>query len=395
MLRSFRMGEDGARMRTTILTVAVAAVVLLGGTSSWGQVGSMRVASQGERVPFDTSEWKTDFTKHSVPLGEILSGGPPKDGIPAIDNPNFDTVANADKWLKPREPVIFFERAGEVRAYPLQILIWHEIVNDTVAGQPVTVTFCPLCNTSIAFDRTLEGRVLDFGTTGKLRYSDLVMYDRQTESWWQQITGEAIVGELTGRRLTFLPSQIVSWEMFKLAHPGGKVLNRNTGHRRSYGANPYVGYDDTRSAPFLYRGPADGRLPPMERVVTVSLGGEDVAYPFSVMDKVRVANDSVGGRTIIVLYAKGVTSALDGSSIADSRDVGTSAVFERALEGKILTFKASGIRFVDTQTGSTWNILGVATAGPLQGKRLTPVVSGNHFWFSWAVFKPKTRIYTP
>ncbi len=374
-------------MKPTTLIIAVAALtVLMGATGSWGAI---------QRIPFDTSEWKTDFTKHSVPLGEILSGGPPKDGIPAIDRPNFSAVSDANKWLKPREPVILFERAGEARAYPLQILIWHEIANDTVAGQPVTITFCPLCNTSIVFDRRLDGRVLDFGTTGKLRFSDLVMYDRPTESWWQQVTGEAIVGELTGRRLTFLPSQIISWEMFRQAFPTGKVLNRETGHSRPYGNNPYVGYDNINSSPFLYSGPKDGRLPPLERVVTVSLGGEDVAYPFSVMDKVRVANDSVGGRAIIVLYAKGVTSALDGSSIADSRDVGTAGVFERTLEGNVLAFKASGIRFVDTQTGSTWNILGVATAGPLAGKRLAPMVSGNHFWFSWAVFKPKTRIYKP
>ena len=373
-------------MKSPVLIVAAMAMITLVSATGW---------AWGQRIPFDTSEWKTDFTKYSVPFNEIMSGGPPKDGIPAIDTPQFDAVPDADKWLKPREPVILFERAGEARAYPLQILIWHEIANDTVAGQPVAVTFCPLCNTSIVFDRRLEGRVLDFGTTGKLRFSDLVMYDRQTESWWQQVTGEAIVGEMTSKRLVFLPSQIISWEMFKLTYPGGKVLNRETGHRRSYGSNPYVGYDDINSSPFLYRGPKDGRLPPMERVVTVSLGGEDVAYPFSVMEKVRVVNDTVGGRPIVVVFTKGVTSALDVGSIPDSRDVGTAGVFERTLEGKVLTFKASGVRITDPLTGSTWNILGAATAGPLAGKRLTPLVNGNHFWFSWAVFKPKTRIYKP
>ena len=368
----------------TLVVAAVVLAVLAGDAPSWGE---------GQRIPFDTSEWTTDFSKHSVRLNEIMSGGPSKDGIPAIDTPRFDAVADADKWLKPREPVILFGHAGEGRAYPLQILIWHEIANDTVAGLPVAVTFCPLCNTSIVFDRRLEGRVLDFGTTGKVRFSDLVMYDRQTESWWQQATGEAIVGAMTGKHLVFLPSQIISWEMFKQTYPGGTVLNRETRHRRSYGSNPYVGYDDINSSPFLYRGPKDGRLPPMERVVTLSLNGEDVAYPFGVMEKVRVVNDTAGGRPIVVLFTKGVTSALDSGSISDSRDVGTAGVFERMLEGKVLTFKTSSAQFTDTQTGSTWNILGVAMAGPLAGKRLTPVVSGNHFWFSWAVFKPKTRIY--
>jgi hypothetical protein len=163
---------------------------------------------------FDTSEWKTNFQKFSVPLGEIQSGGPPKDGIPAIDRPKFETVADAGKWLKPMEPVIVFERSGDARAYPLQILIWHEIVNDTVGGTPVTVTFCPLCNTSIVYDRRLEGRVHDFGTTGKLYRSALIMYDRQTESWWWQVSGEAIVGDQVGKQLTVLPSQIVSFEAF-------------------------------------------------------------------------------------------------------------------------------------------------------------------------------------
>jgi len=371
---------------TTLIIAVVVLIALMGTAGSWGAA---------QRIPFDTSEWKTDFTKHSVPLEEILSGGPPKDGIRAMDRPNFDVVADADKWLKPLEPVILFEQSGEARAYPLQILIWHEIANDTVAGVPVAVTFCPLCNSSVVFERRLEGRVLDFGTTGKLRFSDLVMYDRQTESWWQQVTGEAIVGELTGKRLPLLPSQIVSWEMFKQAFPNGKVLNRETGYSRSYGNNPYVGYDNVASSPFLYSGPKDSRLRPMERVVTVSLRGEDVAYPFSVMEKVRVVNDTVGGRPTVVLFAKGVASALDKSSIPGSRDVGTAGVFDRALDGKVLTLKTSGILFTDAQTGSTWNILGVATAGPLAGKRLAPVVSGNHFWFSWAVFRPKTRIYQP
>lgn len=378
-------------VRATLVLAAVIAFVV----ADPGGGSFVRAAHQGERIPFDASEWKTDFKKHSVPLSEIISGGPPKDGIPAIDKPSFDSVDAAAKWLKRKEPVIVFVQSRDARAYPLQILIWHEIVNDTVGGMPVTITFCPLCNTAIAFDRRLEGRMLDFGTTGKLRFSDLVMYDRQTESWWQQVTGEAIVGELTGKRLKFLPAQIISWETFRANFPGGKVLNRNTGHVRSYGQNPYIGYDNINASPFLYSGPRDARIRPMERVVTVSLGAEDVAYPFSALEKVQVVNDTVGGTAIVVMYVKGVTSALDGSSIADSRDIGTSAVFARRLDGKVLTFKADRDRIVDGQSGSTWNILGQATAGALKGKQLTRVVSGQHFWFAWAVFKPKTRVYTP
>jgi len=237
--------------------------------------------------------------------------------------------------------------------------------------------------------------VLDFGTTGKLRYSDLVMYDRQTESWWQQITGEAIVGDLTGQRLTPLPAQIVGWEIFRTTFPRGQILSRATGFTRSYGRNPYAGYDDINSSPFLYSGPKDARLRPMERVVTVSIGAEDVAYPFSVLEQVRVVNDTVGGVPVVVLFVTGVASALDRPSIADSRDVGTAAVFQRRLDGRTLTFRRQGDGVIDDQTKSSWNILGQATAGSLRGRALTPVVSGQHFWFSWAVFKPKTRIYAP
>lgn len=369
----------------------VAVVLLMGQVARPPAAG----ATAPDRPPFDTSEWKTDFGKHSVPFSEIMSGGPPKDGIRAIDRPEFVGVDAAASWLKPREPVILFVHGNDARAYPLQILIWHEIVNDTVGDLPVAITFCPLCNTAIAFDRRVQQKTLDFGTTGKLRFSDLVMYDRQTESWWQQATGQAIIGTFTGAQLAPLPAQTISWKTFRETFPGGKVLSRNTGYNRSYGENPYVGYDDVNSSPFLYRGPKDPRLRPVERVVTVSLAGEDVAYPFSALEKVRVVNDTVGGQKIVVLFEKGVASALDGHSIPESRDVGTAGVFERTVNGKVLTFAAAGGRITDAQTGSTWTIVGTATAGPLAGAHLVPVVHGQHFWFAWAVFRPKTRIYAP
>ncbi len=228
-------------------------------------------------VPFVTDGWRTDFSKHSVPLDEIMSGGPPKDGIPAIDRPKFDSVREADRWLGDREPIVVFERDGEVRGYPWQVLIWHEIVNDEVGGLPVSITYCPLCNTAIAFDRRVDSMLLDFGTTGKLRHSDLVMYDRQTETWWQQATGEAIIGELTGTVLTFLSAPTVSWSDFKREYPDAKVLNRDTGHRRPYGTSPYDGYDT--GDPWLFRGRSDNRLPTMARVVVVKAGDAAVAYP--------------------------------------------------------------------------------------------------------------------
>lgn len=344
------------------------------------------------RAGISTRGWKTDFSKHSVPFEEIISGGPPKDGIPAIDNPQFVSATEADEWLEDAEPVQVLDLNGDVRAYPLQILIWHEIVNDVVGGKPVAATYCPLCNTAIVFEATLpDGQVLDFGTTGKLRFSDLVMYDRQTESWWQQITGEAIVGELLGTQLAFISSPIVSWAEFKQTQPDGKVLSRETGHRRPYGQNPYVGYDTT--SPFLYRGPEDDRLPAMERVATVSVGEEAIAFPFSVLEKEPVVHYTLGDQEMVVFYKRGTASALDSQALAQGRDVGATGIFIPQAAGQPLTFRLENGEIRDDQTDSTWSLLGEAIAGPLQGEKLESVVHANHFWFSWAVFKPDTIIY--
>jgi len=260
------------------------------------------------------SEWPdTDFSKHTVDLSEIFSGGPPKDGIPSIDAPVFVTVAES-KDLEAKEPAIGLVVNGDARAYPLRILTWHEIVNDTVGGVPVAVTYCPLCNAAIVFDRRLEGRVLEFGTTGKLRNSDLVMYDRQTESWWQQFSGEAIVGDLSGATLTMLPARLESWERFQARAPDGRVLVPNNPRMRDYGRNPYVGYD-RRDAPYgLYRGPLPTDINPMARVVAV----EDRAWTMLLLRDKRTIVD--GDMTI--RWVPGQTSALDAARIPDGRDVG-------------------------------------------------------------------------
>ncbi|HEV8034258.1 DUF3179 domain-containing protein, partial [Yoonia sp.] len=201
---------------------------------------------------FWTFEWpNTDFETTSVESWvEIISGGPPKDGIPALDNPAFVTVADKPD-LAPREPVITLEIEGETpRAYPIRYLTWHEIVNDVVGDMPVAVTFCPLCNSGITFDRRTADGTLSFGVSGKLRNSDMIMYDRETESWWQQATGEAIVGELTGADLISLPSWMESWETFASRNPEGLVMEEPA-FNRNYGANPYVRYDSSHR-PFLY-----------------------------------------------------------------------------------------------------------------------------------------------
>ena len=338
-------------------------------------------------------EFSTDFSIHSVSYNEILSGGPPKDGIPAINNPRFVSIAEADSWLRPLEPVVLLEINGEAKAYPIQILTWHEIVNDVLGGEPVTVTFCPLCNTAIAFERTVNGEVFDFGTSGRLRLSNLIMYDRQTETWWQQASGNAIAGKLTGTQLGFLPAQLVSWEDFKANFPDAMVLSKETGFSRSYGNNPYAGYDDINSSPFLFSGPTDGKLPAMTRVLTVDLDGEAVAYTFDQLAAEWVLNDTVAGQPVVVIWELGTESAFQSGFPGGYEDVGTAASFSAVVDGETLTFRVDGAKVIDENTGSSWNILGEAVDGPLAGTRLEPIVSVNHFWFSWAAFRPETRIY--
>ena len=344
--------------------------------------------------PTGRNPWRTDFSKHSIDYTEILLGQV-RDGIPSIDNPKFAPVSDDPDWLADREPVIALQIGGDARAYPLQIMTWHEIVNDIVGGEPVIVTFCPLCNSAIAFERRMGNTINSFGVSGLLRYSDLIMYDRDTDSWWQQLLGEAIVGKLTGTRLPQVPASIISWADFRENYPDGQVLTRDTGFTRQYGRNPYTGYDDIDSSPFLFVGPEDGRLRPVERVAAVELGGESVAYPFLKLEETPVVNDDIGGTPVVVLFSLGTASALDGSDIASSRDVGATGVYDRRLGDQTLTFRPDSGAFIDEETGSTWNVLGRAVDGPLEGETLTPIIHANHFWFAWAAFKPTTRVWTP
>ncbi len=268
-------------------------------------------------------EWPdTDFSKHSVDLDDIMSGGPPKDGIPSIDKPTFVAVGQATD-LAPTEPVIGLTIEGDARAYPLRILTWHEIVNDVVGGVPVAVTYCPLCNSAIVFDRRVAGQATEFGTTGKLRNSDLVMYDRATESWWQQFLGEAIVGERTGTLLRIIPARLESWARFAARRPGGKVLVPSNPGMRAYGMNPYTGYDSS-ARPFLYRGPLPEGIPPLARVIKVG----DQAWT---LDSLREKGRIEAGE-LVLTWEPGQNSALDSRVIAEGREVGN-VVAQRKAQG--------------------------------------------------------------
>jgi len=278
---------------------------------------SVAVATSSLASP---STWKfewpdTDFSRSAVAdWSEILSGGPPKDGIPAVDDPSFVRVAD-ERRIEDREPVLAVEiDRAEPRAYPIRYFMSHELVNHTVGGIPVSVTYCPLCNSGMTFDRRVNGQVLSFGVSGKLRNSDMVMYDRETESWWQQAVGEGIVGEMTGVALTQLPTWMESWAEFKARNPNGLVMDEPN-FRRRYGQNPYRGYDSS-ARPFLYNGevPPHG-IPALARVVRVG----DAAWP--VQRLADLGEITEAGMTLS--WAAGQASALDSAKIAEGRDVGT------------------------------------------------------------------------
>jgi hypothetical protein len=381
-------------MRTRWLMTAAALAITLAACT---QAGSGSPAPEAAAPEADDGAAEPEpGNPPLVDPNDIISGGPPPDGIPPIDRPRFVTPSEAT-FLVDREPVLAVEVAGDAKAYPLQIMTWHEIVNDEVGGVPVSVTYCPLCNTGIAFERpVIDGRLLDFGTSGKLLHSNLVMYDRQTETYWAQATGQAILGELVGEQLEFVPARILSFGDWRAAHPNGLVLSRETGHDRPYGQNPYEGYDASR--PFLFSGDPDERLPSTSRVLGIARPNDVVAFPYKVVaaDAVNgwaVVTEEVGGEPVVVFWRRGTASALDTSAIAEGRDVGAIAAYRPRVGGRSLTFEVRDGRIVDRETGSTWNILGQAVSGSLAGKELVPELAVDSFWFDWAAFHPDTRIY--
>ena len=326
-----------------------------------------------------------------IDLERLLAGGPPPDGIPPVDEPTFLRVPDVD-FLDDGEAVLALEIDGDVRAYPIQIMTWHEIVNDTVGGIPVTVSFCPLCNSAVAYDRRLDGAVLDFGTSGMLYNSALVMYDRQTETLWSHFTAEALVGTSTGATLDTIPVSTVSWADFREAHPEGLVLSRQTGHVRDYGRNPYPGYDEPGEAPFLFDGEVDGRLAVKERVVGLEGGGAGVAVRTAELAEAGVVEVTLAGRELVVWLQAGTASALDDATVAGGRDVGATGVFEPVVDGRRLSFTRTDDGFVDDQTGTQWDIFGRAVGGPLAGAALEPYPHVDTFWFAWAAFLPDTDV---
>jgi hypothetical protein len=332
------------------------------------------------------------FPESLVERSLIVSGGPPPDGIPSIDEPVFQRADTVD-WLEPEEAVLALDLDGSMRAYPVQVLMWHEIVNDVVDGRPVTVTYCPLCNSGVAFDPRVGGEILDFGTSGSLYHSALVMYDRQTETLWTHFDGRAVVGTLVGTQLELLSLATVSWRDFRETHPEAPVLTRETGHDRPYGRNPYGAYDQMDGPlPGFFAGDVDARNAAMARVVGLGSGDGAVAVALEHLARVGTTHTMLDGRPVVVWHVPGTASSLQAPTVAGGDDIGATGAFVAVGPDGPLAFERDGRRFTDRETGSEWNLFGEAVAGPLTGFRLTPVPHLDTFWFAWSTYQPDTGL---
>ena len=388
-----RAGAQRTYARAALLALLLVAACGGGDSESpSGRLGELSAVERNVAWLLAIEFPRTDFRIRSVELTELLDGGPGREGgIPSIQEPRFEEQGSID-WLDPNEPVILVEIDGEARGYPIQVLLWHEIVMDTLGGVPIVVTFCPLCNTAITFDRRVDGVERRFGVSGLLRANDLVMFDFTNESLWQQITGQAIVGIDTGAQLRFLRSQIIAYSQLQLSFPDALVLSRDTGFERAYGLNPYPGYDEVGSSLLYGAGFDDPRLDAKERVLTVEIDGDAVAFPFCDLARRLTLSTTVGGQAVVAFWQGDALSSLDAPALADSATAGSAGAFSPDLDGRQLSFEARDGRIVDVETGSVWNVIGEAIEGPLTGERLTPLLSANHLWFAWSIFKPETRV---
>ncbi len=355
------MGALNTRINIAIIAVVAGAVAV-----------SVIVFVTEQRTPLAPTDGEE--TNAIVPLSQIVSGGPGRDGIPSIDRPKFLSVQEAN--LQNGDLVLGLEINGDVRAYPLDILVWHEIVNDTVGDEPVAVTYCPLCFTNQVFKRTVEGEVVEFGTSGKLYNSNLVMYDRSTESYWSQALGQAIVGERTGYVLERVPFDVGYWEDWKALNPDTKVLSRDTGWGRPYGADPYGNYYTSQSIYFPISN-YDDRLGLKEIIVGLEHGGTYRAYQLSKIEAEHTINDNIAGSNVLL------TSHYPFMVRA----------FDRTIDGQVLGFEYKDGVMTDRQTDSVWNFDGVAIEGEYAGKQLERLPFDQGFWFEWVAFHPETELY--
>jgi len=318
---------------------------------------------------------ETNGVKHLIPLDKIRGGGPPKDGIPSIDNPVFADIQGSH-FMSDSDTVIGLEINGEAKAYPLFILVWHEIINDSVGGTPVAVTYCPLCYTNQVFERVIDGQEVEFGTSGKLYNSNLVMYDRLTESYWSQALGLAVKGELTGYQLNLIPFDVITWGDWKKLHPDTLILTTDTGYIRSYATDPYGNYYTEPRILFPVEH-SDDRMHPKEIIIGFNQDNIYKAYKQNDIESNVIINDSIGETPVMLisLYSE------------------NSRAFERTINGIVLDFEYVDGKIFDSQTNSEWNYDGLSISGEYEGEQLQRMPIEPGFWFEWIAFHPQTLVY--
>jgi len=329
-------------------------------------------------IDFESTEltiMETNGVKHLIPLDKIKGGGPPKDGIPSIDNPVFADIQGSH-FMSDSDTVIGLEINGEAKAYPSFILVWHEIVNDNVGGTPVAVTYCPLCYTNQVFERVIDGQEVEFGTSGKLYNSNLLMYDRLTDSYWSQALGIAVKGELTGYQLNLIPFDVITWGDWKKLHPDTMVMTTDTGHIRSYATDPYGNYY-TEPRIFFPVEHSDDRMHPKEIIIGFNQDTIYKAYKQNDIESNIIINDFIGDTPLMLisLYSE------------------NSRAFERTINGKVLDFEYTDGKIFDSQTNSEWNYDGLSISGQHQGVQLERMPIEPGFWFEWFAFHPQTLVY--
>lgn len=324
-------------------------------------------------------------TEWSIPSNEVFDGGPGKDGIPALTTPSMVAASQAT-YLKDGDLVIGYKRGNDIRAYPHAILDWHEIINDEVDGHPISIIYCPLTGTGTGWERTLNGKVTTFGVSGLLYNSNIIPYDRLTNSNWVQMRLDCVNGELRTQRVETFHTVETTWKTWKEMFPQTTVVSSQTGFSRSYGVYPYGSYKTNNSSFLFPYTPVDNRLPNKERVLGVVIDDKAKVYRFASFDgEIIVKEDIFNGTKLVV-----------AGSIKNNFLI----AFERRLEDSSeLTFSpasfsqgVSPVILADTE-GNTWNVFGEAVSGPRKGQKLKPVVSFIGYWFSWGAFYPNPEIF--
>ena len=340
--------------------------------------------------------WNTNKNKSSVSLKEFISIIP-REALPPINIPKFLTETGASARYKPNEPFVVVVINKTEKAYPLKILMYHEVINDVIVGKPILITYNPLCNSVAVYHRKLKNHtssVLTFASSGMLRKANTVLWDWETQSWWQQITGECLVGEMQGTVLEKIPTKVLSYKQFYKNYPFGLMMSDKGEQNIKYGTNPYYKYDDiTKDKPLLLTFEPSKRLPPIQRIVNIHINNISLIYPLDILQKSHVFNDKPLDNAIVIFYKEGLPSLLDEEYILESKDVGMLAVYSSNVYGQMLSFIQTNKAIKDKETNSTWDFTGRCVQGRLKGTQLKPLHHDLHFAFAALAFYPNSLIF--